>query len=160
MGTNKAPIYLTREGAAKLKVELAELRGPKRDALAKRLRHAVQQGDLSENADYISSKEEQAFLEGRILELETILREAVVVDPPQASDKVALGTTVVVAVDGGSPETYQLVGMKEADPRRGKITHESPIGRALMGRRVGDTVEAVTPGGTLRLRVLEIRSSG
>jgi transcription elongation factor GreA len=160
MGTDKAPIYITREGAAKLKAELAELRGPKRDALAKRLRHAVQQGDLSENADYISAKEEQGFLEGRILELETILREAVVVDPPQASDEVALGTTVVVAVDGGSPETYQLVGMKEADPRRGKITHESPIGRALMGRRVGDTVEAVTPGGALRLRILEIRSSG
>jgi transcription elongation factor GreA len=160
MGTDKAPIYLTREGSAKLKAELAELRGPKRDALAKRLRHAVQQGDLSENADYISAKEEQGFLEGRILELETILREAVVVDPPQASDEVALGTTVVVAVDGGSPETYQLVGMKEADPRRGKITHESPIGRALMGRRVGDTVEAVTPGGALRLRILEIRPSG
>jgi len=160
MGTDKGPIYLTREGAAKLKAELAELRGPKRDALAKRLRHAVQQGDLSENADYISAKEDQGFLEGRILELETILREAVVVDPPQASDEVALGSTVVVAVDGGSPETYQLVGMKEADPRRGKITHESPIGRALMGRRVGDTVEAVTPGGALRLRILEIRSSG
>ncbi len=152
-------LYLTPEGAAKLKAELAELRGPKRDALAQRLRHAVQQGDLSENADYISAKEEQAFLEGRILELETILREAVVVEAPTGSDEAALGTTVVVAVDGGPPEEYQLVGMKEADPRRGKITHESPIGRALMGKRVGDVVEAKTPGGTLRLRILEIRHS-
>jgi transcription elongation factor GreA len=156
----KRPLYLTPEGAAKLRADLEDLRGPKRQALAKRLRHAIQQGDLSENADYISAKEEQAFLEGRILELETILREASVVDTPTTSDVVDLGTTVVVAEAGREPETYLLVGLKEADPRQGKISHESPLGRALMGKRVGDTAEAVTPGGTIRMQILEIRSPG
>jgi transcription elongation factor GreA len=156
----KRPLYLTPEGAAKLRADLEDLRGPKRQALAKRLRHAIQQGDLSENADYISAKEDQAFLEGRILELETILREASVVDTPTTSDVVDLGTTVVVAEAGRQPETYLLVGLKEADPRQGKISHESPLGRALMGKRVGDTAEAVTPGGTIRVQILEIRSPG
>jgi transcription elongation factor GreA len=156
----KRPLYLTPDGAAKLRADLEDLRGPKRQELAKRLRHAVQQGDLSENADYISAKEDQAFLEGRILELETILREASIVDTPTTSDMVDLGTTVIVAEAGQEPETYQLVGLKEADPRQGKISHESPLGRALMGKRVGDTAEAVTPGGTIRLRILEIRFPG
>jgi transcription elongation factor GreA len=149
--------YLTPEGAAKIRAELDELRGPRRDALALRLRHAVQQGDLSENADYIHAKEDQAFLEGRILELETILRQATVVEPPTATDVVGLGTTVVVAEDGGGPEVYQLVGLKEADPRRGKISHESPIGKALLGKRVGDIAEVRTPGGALRFTIVEIR---
>lgn len=149
--------YLTPEGAAKVRSELDELRGPRREALALRLRYAVQQGDLSENADYITAKEDQAFLEGRILELETILREATVVAPPTATDVVRLGTTVVVAEDGGQPEVYLLVGMKEADPRHGKISHESPIGKALLGKRVGDVAEARTPAGVLRLTILEIR---
>jgi transcription elongation factor GreA len=156
----KRPLYLTPDGAAKLRADLEDLRGPKRQELAKRLRHAVQQGDLSENADYISAKEDQAFLEGRILELETILREASIVDTPTTSDMVDLGTTVIVAEAEQEPETYQLVGLKEADPRQGKISHESPLGRALMGKRVGDTAEAVTPGGTIRLRILEIRFPG
>jgi transcription elongation factor GreA len=156
---DRRPYVLTPEGAAKLKTELEELRGPRRDQLAKRLRHAVQQGDLSENADYISAKEDQAFLEGRILELETILREATIIEPPLGTDVVGLGTTVVVAEDGRPPQEYQLVGMKEADPRRGKITHESPIGRALLGKRVGEVAEASTPGGTIRMRVVEIRRS-
>ena len=149
--------YLTPEGAAKVRAELDELRGPRREALAVRLRFAVQQGDLSENADYINAKEEQAFLEGRILELETILRQATVVEPPTATDVVSLGTTVVVVEDGGGPEVYQLVGLKEADPRRGKISHESPIGKSLLGKRVGDIAEVRTPGGALRLTILEIR---
>ena len=149
--------YLTPEGAAKVRAELDELRGPRREAMALRLRHAVQQGDLSENADYIKAKEDQAFLEGHILELETILRQATIVEPPTATDVVGLGTTVVVAEDGSGPEVYQLVGMKEADPRQGKISHESPIGKALLGKRVGDIAEVRTPGGALRLTILEIR---
>ncbi|HET7010102.1 MAG TPA: transcription elongation factor GreA [Anaerolineales bacterium] len=152
-------MYLTPEGAAKLRAELEDLRGPKREALAKRLRHAVQQGDLSENADYQSAKEDQAFLEGRIMELETILREAVVVEAPADLTVVDLGTTVIVTEPGGPPETYHLVGMKEADPRKGKISHDSPFGRALLGKRVGDTAEAVTPGGTIKLKILEIKAS-
>ena len=159
-GKENRPIYLTPEGASKIRADLENLQGPVRQAMAKRLRLAVQQGDLSENADYISAKEAQAFLEGRIQELETILREAVVVEEPAAPDVVDLGTTVVVAEAGSPPETYHLVGMKEADPRNGKISNESPFGRALMGKRVGDIAEAATPGGTIRLQILEIKPRG
>jgi transcription elongation factor GreA len=148
--------YLTPEGAQRLKAELEELRGPKRSALAKRLRHAVQQGDLSENADYIAAKEEQGFLEGRILELEILLRDAVIVENGGA-DEVMIGSTVVVSTGGGEDETYQVVGVAEARPREGKISHESPIGQALLGHRVGDKVKAFTPGGTIELQILQIR---
>ena len=148
---------LTPEGASRLKAELQELRGPRREDLAKRLRHAIQQGDLSENADYTAAKEDQAFLEGRILELETLLREAQIAESPSGVDQVAVGSTVVVSLDGGETTTYQLVGMKEASPRQGKISHESPIGQALLGKRVGESAVAQTPGGPLHLTGLEIR---
>jgi transcription elongation factor GreA len=148
--------YLTPEGAVKLKEELERLRGPRRQELAQRLRHAVQQGDLSENADYITAKEEQAFLEGRILELETILREAVIVENG-GGDVVGVGSTVVVSMDGGEDETFQVVGVAEAKPREGKISHESPIGQALLGHHVGDQVRAATPGGSIELRIVQIR---
>jgi transcription elongation factor GreA len=152
----KREYILTAEGAARLRQELAELKGAKRTELAARLRHAVQMGDLSENADYIMAKEDQAFLEGRILELETLLREATIAEEAQAG-VVTIGATVLVSEADGPPETFQVVGMKEADPRRGKVSHESPIGQALLGHRVGDTVQAETPGGTLTFQILEIR---
>ncbi len=148
--------FLTPEGADRLRAELEKLRGPRRTDLAKRLRHAVQQGDLSENADYISAKEEQAFLEGRIQELETILREATVVEGG-STDTVGIGSTVVVAEDGQAPQTFHVVGIKEASPRDGRISNESPIGKALMGKKVGDVALAVTPGGSVELKVIEIR---
>lgn len=150
-------LYLTPEGAERLRAELTELKGPRRTALAERLHHAVRQGDLSENADYIAAKEEQAFLEGRILELETVLRKAEIVEGRGPADVVALGCVVVVAEDGQGPETFTLVGNKEADARAGRISHESPIGQALMGKHVGDTAVAQTPGGELRFKILEIR---
>ncbi|HSR46470.1 MAG TPA: transcription elongation factor GreA [Anaerolineales bacterium] len=149
-------LYLTPEGAERLRRELEELEGPRRKALAERLRHAVRQGDLSENADYIAAKEEQAFLEGRILELGTVLREAEIIEGRGPSDVVDLGSTVVVVEDGRPRETFQLVGIKEADPKAGRISHESPIGKALMGKRVGEIAVAATPGGDLRLEILEI----
>ncbi|HEX9674474.1 MAG TPA: transcription elongation factor GreA [Anaerolineales bacterium] len=151
------PVYLTSEGAAKLKAELEQLRGPKRTEMAERLRRAVRQGDLSENADYIMAKEAQAFLEGRIQELELLLREAVVVDPSPASDQIQIGSTVVVVEDGRDPETFTVVGAKEAKPSEGRISNESPIGQALLGKRRGEVAEAVTPGGSIRLKILEIR---
>lgn len=150
-------LYLTPEGADRLREELQQLKGPRRKVLAERLRHAVRQGDLSENADYIAAKEEQGFLEGRILELETVLREAEIVEGRGPSDVVDLGSTVVVAEDGRGRETFQLVGIKEADPKSGRISHESPIGKALMGRRVGEVAVATTPGGEVRFEILEIR---
>jgi transcription elongation factor GreA len=152
----KREYILTAEGAARLREELAVLKGPRRTEMAGRLRNAVQMGDLSENADYITAKEEQGFLEGRILELETILREALIVEQA-AADAAAVGSTVIVSEAGGPTETFLLVGMKEADPRLGKISHESPIGQALLGHRAGDVVQAETPGGTLTFKILEIR---
>ena len=157
MTKDERDYILTREGADKIQTELEDLRGPKRTALAKRLRAAIKQGDLSENADYIAAKEEQAFLEGRIQELEAILRFSEIVDEPASKDIVGVGSTVVVALDGHEPEIYHLVGVTEANPRQGKISHESPIGSALMGHRAGETAEAQTPAGSIKLKIVEIR---
>jgi len=150
------PIFLTAEGAEKLKVELKELKGPQREAIAARLRDAIQMGDLSENADYHKAKEDQAFLEGRIQELEYTLNNAQIVDGTARKDVVSVGMRVTVQEDDFEPETFYIVGAKEADPRSGKISHESPFGRALMDHRVGEVVEAQTPGGTTRLKILKI----
>lgn len=153
----KQPTYLTAAGAAKLEAELQELKGPQREALARRLRDAIQMGDLSENADYHKAKEDQAFLEGRIQELDYILRNATIVEETDGpKDVVAVGTHVTVQEDDFEPEIFHMVGAKEADPRAGKISHESPIGQALMDHRVGDSVEADTPGGKIRLKILKI----
>ena len=149
------PTYLTPEGAAKLRAELSELTGPRREELAQRLRSAIQMGDLSENADYHKAKEDQAFLEGRIQEIEAVLRTAVIVEKTQ-SDVVAVGSTVTVQEENFSPETYHIVGAKEADSRKSKISNESPIGKALMDHKVGDVVEAETPGGKIRFKILKV----
>jgi transcription elongation factor GreA len=151
------PTYLTAEGAAKIEAELDELRGPQRDALARRLRDAIQMGDLSENADYHKAKEDQGFLEGRIQELEFALRNAVIVEATSTPKSVAaVGVKVTVQEADFDPEVYSLVGAQEADPRSGKISHESPIGRALMDHRVGETIEVETPGGMIKLKILKI----
>ena len=152
---SQQPIYLTAEGEKKLKAELAELTGPRREELSKRLRSAIQMGDLSENADYHKAKEDQAFLEGRIQEIEAVLRMAVIVEKTN-SDVVTVSSSVTVQEEGFEPETYDLVGAKEADPRNGKISNESPIGKALMDHKVGDTVEAETPGGKIKFKILKI----
>src|SRR5215207_235827 len=148
-------MYLTPDGAAKLEAELKELTGPRREELSQRLRSAIQMGDLSENADYHKAKEDQGFLEGRIQEIEAVLRTAVIVEKTH-SDVVTVGSTVTVQEDNFSPETYYLVGAKEADPRNSKISNESPIGKALMDHKVGDVVEAETPGGKLKFTILKL----
>ena len=149
--------YLTPQGAAKLKAELEDLTTTKRIALAERLRDAIKMGDLSENADYIMAKEQQAFLEGRIQELQTILRNATIVNEGGGgTDVVHVGNRVTVQEPGEDPETFLLVGAKEADPRAGKISNESPIGRALLGKHAGDTAEAQTPNGGIRFKILKI----
>ena len=149
--------YLTAEGAARMKDELEQLKGTARQELAKRLRSAVQNGDLSENADYHKAKEDQGFLEGRIQELEYTLRSAVIVSESGGpKNRVDVGVHVTVQEGNDEPETYYVVGGKEADSRNGKISNESPIGSALMNHMVGDTVEVVTPGGKLKLKILKI----
>ncbi len=150
-------VYLTAKGAATLKAELEELKGPARQALARRLRSAIQMGDLSENADYHKAKEDQSFLEGRIQELEYILHNAIVVEKNSISkDRVSVGTRVTIQEEDFPPETFYMVGAKEADPRNGKISNASPIGRALLDHRVGEVVEAETPGGKMRMKILKI----
>lgn len=149
--------FLTEEGIAKLREELEDLKGPRRVELAKRLRTAIQQGDLSENADYIKSKEDQGFLEGRIQEIEAMLRNAVVISKNGSADGViAIGAKVTIAEDGRKPTEYHLVGAQEANPREGKISNESPIGRALLGRQAGETVTAETPAGQLKFKIVSV----
>jgi transcription elongation factor GreA len=149
--------YLTAAGAEKLRAELAHLTSVERPALAQRLRSAIQMGDLSENADYHKAKEDQAFLEGRILELEFVLNNAIIVEATGQRREVAdVGATVTVQEEDFEPETYLLVGAKEANPREGKISNESPIGRALIGRRAGERVTAQTPGGEISLKILKV----
>lgn len=149
--------YLTQEGLDNLKAELVELKGPARENLSERLRAAIQMGDLSENADYIQAKEEQGFLEGRILELEQILRNVVIIDESvQYRETVDIGAHVTIREGSFPEETYHVVGPKEADPINGRISHESPIGKALLGHRVGDDVLVDTPGGSIRLNIVRI----
>jgi transcription elongation factor GreA len=149
--------YLTAEGAKQLRSELDHLKGTAREELAARLRAAIQMGDLSENADYISAKEEQAFLEGRIKELEAALVNVVIIDNlEKKTDSISIGNKVTFQEDDFDPEVYMLVGPKEADPMKGRISHESPIGRAMLGKKVGDHVVAKTPTGTFKFRILKI----
>jgi transcription elongation factor GreA len=149
--------YLTDEGALRLKNELERLKGTERKILAKRLREAIQMGDLSENADYHKAKEDQGFLEGRIQELELLLQNAVIVDTSQVDgDTVQIGTTVTVQEEDYPPEKFYLVGAKEADPRSGRISNESPVGNALLGKKVGDAVVVKTPNGSVNLKILNI----
>lgn len=150
-------IYLTPEGAARLKIELEQLKVTGRDEIAQRLRSAVQMGDLSENADYHKAKEDQGFLEGRIQELEYLLKNATIIEKNGARSEVAdIGTHVTIQEGSEPPETYHLVGAKEADPRNGRISNESPIGRALLGHRAGDEVVVETPNGKIHLRIITI----
>ena len=151
------PKFLTREGYEKLRRELEFLRNVRRPQVAEHIRIAKEDGDLSENAGYDAAKREQAFLEGRIMTLEAILRNAQIIETDGRSDRVALGSTVVVQEEGYEPETFQIVGSAEADPGKGRISNESPLGRALLGMCVGDVVEVNTPGGIATFTILEIK---
>jgi transcription elongation factor GreA len=150
--------YLTPEGLEKLQKELAQLKGPERDAISQRLRSAIQMGDLSENADYIKAKEDQGFLEGRIKELEYTLKNVTIIDKANIdTSKVNIGSTITVQEGDFETETWFLVGPKEASPRAGKISYESPIGKALIGRSVGDNVNVLLPNGNnISLKILKI----
>ena len=152
--------YLTEKGAEELRQELDELISVKRPALASLLKEAISQGDLSENADYIDAKEQQAFMEGRIQYLENLLRSATIIDEDvanAATDTVQVGSEVtILGEDEHQPETYRIVGAAEADPRNGKISHESPMGQALIGRNIGEIVRVATPGGDWKVKITGI----
>ncbi|MDH5508149.1 MAG: transcription elongation factor GreA [Anaerolineae bacterium] len=149
--------YLTPEGAARLRAELEDLKGPKREELSRRLREAIQQGDLSENADYIKTKEDQGFLEGRIQELEVLLADATIIEDGAAKDgAVGIGSWITIQEGSEAPEKYHLVGATEANPREGRISNESPIGIAVIGNHAGDKVTVETPGGSIELKILKV----
>lgn len=149
--------YLTAEGLEKLQNELSHLKNNARVDLSKRLREAIQMGDLSENADYIQAKEEQAFLEGRIIELENLLQNVQIIDDKSRKDgKVDIGSIVTVQESNYPEETYFLVGPKESDPANGKISYESPIGKSLLNHKPGDEVSIETPGGTIKLKIKKV----
>ena len=149
-------IFLTLEGRRKLEEELEYLCTVRRAEVAERIQSAKDAGDIMENAAYDYAKEEQAFVEGRIQALETTLRKATIIEG-SSTDKVGLGTRVTVMERGGDTrETYQIVGSVEADPANGRISNESPIGKALLGHRVGDDVAVSTPGGILYFQIVGI----
>jgi transcription elongation factor GreA len=150
--------YLTPEGKAELEAELDDLINVKRSALAERLHFAIKQGDLSENADYIAAKEEQGFLEGRIQEIQRKLKHVVLIERGVGDDgRVGLGCEVTVVEDGyDDPETYFLVGPTEADPASGRISHESPLGKALLGHVKGDKVSVMAPAGKIVFKITKV----
>ncbi|MBN1484614.1 MAG: transcription elongation factor GreA [Chloroflexia bacterium] len=150
------PTYLTPEGQKKLQKELDHLRTEGRRHAAKRLQHAIELGDLRESGEYQDAKEHQAFIEGRIRELELLLADVELIDETENSDRVILGSTVCVRDQEGYEETWLVVGSAEADPSGGRISDESPVGRALMGGRVRDTVQVKTPAGPVQYTILEI----
>ena len=151
-------IYLTQEGIDKLTSELENLKGPVRQDLAAKLKAAIEMGDLSENADYKKAKEDQGFIEGRIQELEETLKRAQVIEQNTvASGVIQIGSIVIVKEEGYSEEEFQIVGSKETDPNSGKISYESPIGRALLNKRVGDIVRVKTPEGGINFKIVEIK---
>jgi transcription elongation factor GreA len=153
----KQTTFLTKEGFEKLKEELDYLRNVRRKEVARRLRLALEEGDITESAEYEDAKNEQAFLEGRILTLETMLKNAVIIDEKSTSEEVRLGSYVTIVEGEGEPETYHIVGSAEADPKSGRISNESPLGRALLGHRLGEEVVVNAPDGILRFRIIEIK---
>lgn len=151
--------FLTKEGYQKLQEELDYLRSVKRQEVANRLHEALEGGELIENAEYEAAKNEQAFVEGRIQELDMLLASAKLIEEngtKKKSDGIQLGSKVQIKEGNYEPETFTIVGAAEANPREGKISHESPIGKAIIGHKVGDTVKVETPGGTYNVKILKI----
>lgn len=156
-GHSAQPNWLTAEGAEELRRERDRLVQVRRPQLARKLREAVAQGDLKENADYHDTREQQAFTEGRIQYLDNLLRDVRIIREEDSRGRVRLGSVVTIREVGEhEDETYRIVGAAEANPREGKISHESPIGRALMGCRKGNRVTVRTPGGEMVVRVRKI----
>jgi transcription elongation factor GreA len=153
--------FLTKDGYIKLQRELDELRSTKRQEVADRLREAMEGGDLIENAEYESAKNEQSFVEGRIQELKIILANAHIIDYDDLKDNggyVRVGSTVYIREEGESrSDKYVIVGAAEADPRNGMISNESPIGKAALGKKAGDDILIDTPDGKLKFRITTVK---
>ena len=150
-------VYLTKRGRKNLQDELAHLLDTKRQEVARRLHEAMEGGELIENAEYEAAKNEQAFVEGRILEIEHLLASAQEIKPNRAKDMVSIGSTVVVKQDGSPTETYTIVGAAEANPKKGLISNESPLGQALLKGKVGDDIRVKAPAGALKFHIIKIK---
>jgi len=150
--------FLTKEGYQKLQDELEYLRTAKRQDVANRLHEAMEGGELIENAEYEAAKNEQAFVEGRIQELDLLLATAKIIEDngKKKSDMVLLGSKVTIKEGNFEPETFTIVGAAEANPREGKISNESPIGKSILNRKIGETVKVETPGGTYNVKILKV----
>ncbi|SRR5581483_579116 len=152
------PVFLTKEGKAKLEAELDTLVNEKRPQIAEQIRQAKEEGDITENAAFEDAKHQQSMIEGRIQEIQYMLKHAEMIDEGKhsAAEGVRLGCKVTVLDDQGHEERYLLVGSAEAEPRAGRISNESPVGKALLGHRIGEQVEVPTPSGKLQFTVKAI----
>ncbi len=151
--------YMSPEGLEKLKKELDYLKNTKRKEIVESLQKAIDFGDLSENAEYLEAKETQSFVEGRILELEALLKEAVIVSKKRQGDSAQIGSTVLVSLDSpqkGDKEKFEIVGAEEANPLEGKISADSPFGKAVLSKRKGNIIQVETPRGKVYYKILEI----
>jgi transcription elongation factor GreA len=151
-------VILTLDGLKKLEEELEILKTQRRREVAERIKQAIEFGDISENSEYEDAKTEQAFIEGRIITLEKMLRNAKVIDDNDEKDHVAVGSTIVLKdIEFGDQEEYTIVGSAEADPAINKISNESPVGKAVLGHTKGSIVEVNVPAGILRYEIVDIR---
>ncbi len=151
--------FLTKEGFQKLQEELDHLRTTKRQEVAARLHEAMEGGELIENAEYEAAKNEQAFVEGRIQELDLLLATAQIIEENgkmKKNDAIQVGSKVTIKEGNFEPETFVIVGAAEANPREGKISNESPIGKAILSHKLGDVVKVETPGGTYNVKIVKV----
>lgn len=150
------PFYVTKEKLEKINEELHELKTVKRQDVAGKIQEAQEMGDLSENAAYTEAKDEQAFLEGKIIELETLIQNAVIIEEDHSGKQKVVKIGSIVRVKNDREHEFTIVGFDEADPGTGKISNESPLGQAFLGRQVGDSVEVTVPKGKIMYKVLAI----
>lgn len=151
-------VMLTEEGLKKLEEKLEHLKTVRRTEVSERIKQAISFGDISENSEYEDAKNEQAFIEGEIMTIENMLRNSKIIEEGQDTDTVVIGSTVVLKdIEFDEDLEYAIVGSAEADPMEGRISDESPVGKAVLGHRVGDIVEVSVPAGTLKYEVLEIK---
>ena len=148
--------FLTPEGLKKIKNELKELTTVRRPKLVKRIKHAKELGDLSENADYQSAKDDQGFMEGRILQLKNLIKTAIIIKKKNNNWIIGIGSEV--KIDNGTNKfKYTITGSNEADPLAGKVSNESPLGKAMLKKKVGDSFSIITPNGEVKYKILEVK---
>ena len=155
MNNLEKPVYVSADGLKKLQAELEELRTTKRSEVAQRIHAAMEFGDFTENSELEQAKNDQAFLEGRIMTLEQMIKNAQIIDEKTKHYQVEVGSHVMVEAEG-SKEQYVIVGSAEAEPSEGRISNESPVGRALMGHKAGETVKLSVPAGTVEMKILAV----